>query len=91
MGFTKKCECCGQIKELRGGFKYTRATKQYSPICKECQAKDINSKSGSWQKSEHKRHLKRSWEKLCPLMNQAEVDQMIYNLKIIYEDSKNNS
>ena len=84
---TRTCKVCGETKALRSGFKLDRQKKLYSDVCKECEAKKDKEISELSIKTNLKLYIQRSWKKLCPYMTQAEMDQQIYKLKKIYEET----
>lgn len=84
MGLMRTCKNCGTTKELRGSFHYDRDRKTYSNVCKECEAAEGIRIQELHQKANLKSYIKKTWMKLCTMIDEKEMDMLLYNLKQIY-------
>jgi len=85
MGLMRTCKACGKTKKLRGNFKLDRDGKVYSDVCKECSSYDLRIRELS-EKNNLKTYVLRSWKKLCPLISEPELDQLLFKLKQTYKE-----
>lgn len=88
MGLMRTCQICGKTKELRGNFHYNRDTKKYLNVCKECAAADDVRIRELVHKTNLKSYIIKSWKKLCEMIDEKELDQILFNLKEIYYNQK---
>lgn len=88
MGLMRTCPQCGQTKPLHGGFRQNRDKKLYAPVCKECEAGNSQRIKELAEKTNLKSYIQKSWTKLCPKIDEKEMDLFIYNLKQIYYNQK---
>ncbi len=88
MALMRICPECGQAKELRGNFHYNRDTKKYNAICKECEAADDTRIRELAQKANLKSYIQKSWTRLCSIIDEKEMDMILFNLREIYYNHK---
>lgn len=86
MGLIRTCKICGKTKELHGNYRMHKRI--YSDICKECESDHDDIIRQIVNKANLKKSLFNSWNKLSCMMDEKELDQVLFNLKQIYYNQK---
>lgn len=81
------CKDCGKVKPARQ-FRYIRAERRYCTVCRSCEGKRPKQIGDAGDISQKKSYLKRNFKKLCEVMDDCAIDLLLFDLRKIAEEVK---